>query len=89
MKQLTNLEKALLLFTKAEFTSDDSYKITNEFEIEWSGDGELFFVTRHYLDWDVGYVTDDDVFRGDFDQCLSYIINEVNEPLEGDYDSIR
>ena len=84
MTQQTNLEKALQLFPKAEFTNDDSYKITNEFEIEWSGDGELFFVTRHYLDWDVGYVTDDDIFSGDFDQCLSYIINEVNLPLEGD-----
>ena len=27
---------------------------------------------------------DDDIFSGDFDQCLSYVINEVNLPLEGD-----
>lgn len=76
---MTNLDKALKLYPKAEFTNDDTYKIVDGYEIEWSGDGELFYVMQTIYDRDVGYVTLDDLYRGNFDECLKYITKEIME----------
>lgn len=74
---MTNLDKALKLYPKAEFTNDDTYKIVDGYEIEWSGDGELFYVMQTIYDRDVGYVALDDLYNGNFDECLKYITKEI------------
>lgn len=70
---MTNLELAQLTFPKADFElNTDTYRIDNGYMIEWI-ESELFIVSRTYLDLDVGYVTDDNLFSGNFIECLNYI----------------
>ncbi len=71
----TNLDIARKYFELAGFdSSDDSYFLDDQYSITWSGDNEKFYVDRVYFDSEVGYVTDSDVFSGDFRQCLEFCL---------------
>ena len=70
---MTNLDKALIHFKKAEFTNEDTYTLNDRFEIVWL-EHERFIVNEHFFDRGVGHVTNDDVFSGDFDECLNFVL---------------
>ena len=73
----TNLTIAKKYFPNAEFgNDDDDYKLNKEFTITWTGEGEIFAVDRSYLDREVGIVTDDDIFSGDFKECLEFCLEK-------------
>lgn len=69
---ITNLDIALKYFPYTVF-SDDLYSLNKEFTIEWL-ENETFIVDRFYFDPEVGQVTDDDIFTGDFRKCLEFCL---------------
>lgn len=72
---MTNLEMAQKYFPKAQFDlSRDSYELTDRFEIEWTGESECFVVNENYYDRDVGYVSNPEVFNGNFTECLEFVV---------------
>lgn len=77
---MTNLEKALQYFPKAKFDENDNYQLNKEWEIEYLTEGsqipEHFVVNHYYFDRDVGYVSDTEVFSGNFDECLTFVLKE-------------
>jgi hypothetical protein len=74
----TNLDYAKANgFPKAEFILDqDYYDLKNGYSIHWI-DSENFCVDLTYFDREVGYVTDTDLFCGNFGECLDYVKSEV------------
>lgn len=68
------------IVTQDEY-SDFVYRIDNEYSIVWL-DGEEFTIDRHYYDHDVGYVSDDGLFYGDFGQCIDFIKKQYGMHLE-------
>lgn len=72
---MTNLEITRKYFKKAYFEHEDRYVLDDEFTIQWL-ENETFIVDRFYYDYDVGPVTDDDCFTGDFRQCLEFCLGE-------------
>lgn len=77
----TNLDFAKQFFPKARYESDDSYNLGNGYTISWETD-EKFYVQHTHLDWEVGYVTSDDLFCGDFGQCIEFIKKETGHDIE-------
>lgn len=71
---ITNLDIAKKYFKEAKF-NDDTYDLDDEWQITWI-EGELFVVDRFFFDSEVGYVTRDDIFSGDFRQCLEFCLGE-------------
>ncbi len=71
---LTNLDILRVNFHKVTFDDNDQYNLDNEFYITWVGDAEVFTVDRQYYDYEVGYVTDTDIFEGDLLECLTYVL---------------
>lgn len=83
--EFTNLDYARQFFPKCSIDESDRYIIgVDGFEIEWLGEGETFLVNRTYMDYDVGWVTDDELFVGNFGECVEYVkkqttYNEVED----------
>jgi hypothetical protein len=73
---ITNLDVARKFFKKAEFElENNTYIINDHWFIVWL-DEERFTVDHTYLDLDVGYITEVDLFYGCFIDCLSFIQDE-------------
>lgn len=72
---MTNLDIAKKYFKEAYFEHNDRYVLSKEFTINHI-DSELFSVDSFYFDLDIGPVTDDDLFVGDFRQCLEFCLGE-------------
>lgn len=75
--EFTNLDYIKQWFNKTihDYRDDglDFYDLKNGYEIEYLGEYEEFIVNYYYYDHDVGYCTNDDIFSGDFGQCVEYI----------------
>lgn len=81
----TNLDYAKQFFPKAKYSEkNDTYDLGNMYEIEWSGDGELFYVTHTTFDWGVGYVTSDDLFSGNFGECIEFVKEDSGFNIQDD-----
>lgn len=78
----TNLDFAKQFFPKAIFDGDNKYNLKNKYEIEWSGEVETFFVNFAYYDNEVGDVTNEDIFSGNFGQCIDFIKKETGHDIE-------
>jgi hypothetical protein len=70
----TNIDFLKQFFPKAEFIENDIYDLKNGYDIEWTGENEVFVVNRTYLDNQIGYVTDDQIFCGNIEECLKFIL---------------
>jgi len=75
----TNLDYLRQFFPKATFNENEIYDTKfNGFEIEWI-ESEFFIVNRHYLDLNVGHVTDSELFSGNFSDCVDFLLKEKGE----------
>lgn len=85
---LTNLDIIQRYFKKAFFEANaNSYTLANGYRIDWI-DGENFTVEYDYFDFEVGYVTDDNLYNGNLIQCLNYILKNTGQETslnENDY----
>lgn len=69
---ITNLDIARKYFPDAKFTENDEYDL-NDYVIIWLEE-EKFTVDKYFYDNEIGYVTDPDIFIGDFRQCLEFCL---------------
>jgi hypothetical protein len=78
--QFTNLDYAKQFFPKVIYETDETgekYVLNSHWQIFYLGENELFAVDYTYYDHSIGYVTDDDIFQGDFGQCIEFIKKEM------------
>lgn len=80
--EFTNLDYARQFYPKTTF--DDSgeyptYVLNKHWSIVYLNNEENFTVDYTYYDHSVGYVTDDDVFSGNFGQCIDFVLKQTGK----------
>lgn len=78
---ITNLDIIQRYFKNATFErleniNLDGYDLKNGFTISHI-EGESFSVDYNYFDFQIGYVTDSDLYLGNLTDCLDYVLKNT------------
>lgn len=74
---MNNIDYAKKWFPKTFIDINNEYYLCADgFTIELLQDN-CFTINRTYLDLEIGYVTDTDIFNGNFIECIEYIKKDM------------